>query len=176
MKNLVRKARKGDAEAFAEIIRLNMQDLYKAGKAILKCEEDIADAVQETILSCWKNIGSLQKDKYFKTWLIRIMINKCNDIIKSQEKYVLRDEMPAEFEEEKNFKNIEWEETLNSIDEKYRLIIILYYIHGFKTAEISELLDIKEATVRTRLKRARENLKKEYRTKDKFKIASFYNM
>ena len=73
---LIRKAMKGDAEAFIQLIELCEQSMYRSAKAILANEEDIGDAIQETILAAYKNLSALKEPRYFKTWLIRILINK----------------------------------------------------------------------------------------------------
>ncbi|GFI31849.1 ECF RNA polymerase sigma factor SigW [Lachnospiraceae bacterium] len=64
-------------------------------------------------------------------------------------------EKPAENHE---LLNLEWNETLSHLDKKYRLVLMLYYVEGFKTSEISKILEIPESTVRTRLARGREKL------------------
>ena len=75
MNLLIKKARGHDKAAFQQLMEEQMQSLYKVAKAILKNEEDVADAMQDTVLTCWEKIDTLKKDKYFKTWLIRILIN-----------------------------------------------------------------------------------------------------
>lgn len=87
MEILVRKAMKGDADAFAELIRANMQSMYKTAWVYLGNEHDIADAMQEAVLACYEKIGTLKNTKYFRTWLIRILINKCNDILRERNYY-----------------------------------------------------------------------------------------
>lgn len=57
------------------LIEQNTKSMYKVAKAILKNDEDVADALQDTILTCWEKIGTLEKNEFFKTWLIRILIN-----------------------------------------------------------------------------------------------------
>lgn len=69
---------------------------------------------------------------------------------------------PAAFD--RHFENVEWNEALKTLDEKYRLVIMLYYVEGFKTSEISQLLDMPESTVRTRLSRGREKIAVIYQT------------
>ena len=76
MHELVTKACKGDGDAFAEAILLLQSSLYRVARSYLDSEEDIADAVQETILKAWKGIAGLKQPEYFKTWLIRILINE----------------------------------------------------------------------------------------------------
>ena len=75
MENLVKKAKSGDSGAFAQLIRMNTQSMYKVAWAYLKNDEDVADAIQETILKCYEKLSTLKKDSYFKTWMIRIL--KC---------------------------------------------------------------------------------------------------
>ena len=68
--------------------------MYKVAKAILKNDDDVADAMQETILTCWEKIDSLKKEDYFKTWRIRILINQCNSIYRKRKKLVLDERIP----------------------------------------------------------------------------------
>ena len=58
--------------------------------------------------------------------------------------------------------NIVFNETLNSLDESYKTVIVLYYVSGFNTREISEILKEKEGTIKSRLSRARQKLKEIY--------------
>lgn len=88
MKYLVKRAQRGDKEAFVELMELYKQDLYKVAKSYLRCDEDAADAIQDTILSCYEHLKGLREIGYFKTWMIRILINKCKDILdKSQSNF-----------------------------------------------------------------------------------------
>lgn len=74
---LVRRARRGDAEAFIALIEACKMSLRRVALSYLKSEEDVADAIQDTILDAYEHIGSLKKEEYFKTWLVRILINRC---------------------------------------------------------------------------------------------------
>ena len=74
---LIRKAKKGDKDAFCRLMDEQVQSMYKVACAYLKNDEDVADAIQDTILSCYENLKSLKQNRYFKTWMIRILINKC---------------------------------------------------------------------------------------------------
>ena|GEM_PF-1867226 len=69
MELLIHKAKQHDKAAFAAIMTQNAQSMYKVAKAILKNDEDVADAMQETALNCWEKIGTLKKNEYFKTWI-----------------------------------------------------------------------------------------------------------
>lgn len=138
--------------------------MYRTASAILAQDADIADAIQETILTCWEKIDTLQKNRYFKTWMIRILINKCKDILRSGGRVVCVEEFPEQ--EAKNSveteANLEWKEALRGLDEKYRLIVVLFYAEGLRTAEIGQLLKLPDSTVRTRLARGREQMAKYY--------------
>ncbi|MDO5135880.1 MAG: sigma-70 family RNA polymerase sigma factor [Eubacteriales bacterium] len=162
MQRLAEKAAKGDAEAFLELMEQNSMSMYKVARGILKNQEDVADAVQETILSCFEKIHTLRKAEYFKTWLIRILINTCNQILRENRRELLPGEMPEEARSDPSLAEFEFQEMLGMVDEKYRLVLILYYVEGFRVQEIAALLDMKENTVKTRLSRARAQLKAEY--------------
>ena len=68
---LLQKAKERNPDAFAELMQLHMKDMYRVALAILMNDEDAADAIQDTLLACWKKIGSLKHDKYFRTWMTR---------------------------------------------------------------------------------------------------------
>lgn len=157
MEKLIKEAKAGNPDSFTRLMKSQMQNMYKTAGAILINDEDIADAVSETILACWENMHSLKEDRFFKTWMTRILVNKCNDIIRKKQ-YYLDYDMPEEPYNDTGFENAEWKEALSTISEKYRLVMVLYYIEGFSTGDISGILDIPEGTVRSRLARGREQL------------------
>ena len=77
MKFLVKKAKRHDNDAFVELMESQKLTMYKVARSYLKSDDDVADAIQETILTCYEKIDSLENEQFFKTWLIRILINKC---------------------------------------------------------------------------------------------------
>ena len=158
MEKLVNMAKRGDTEAFTQLMQSQMQNMYKTARSILSQDEDVADAISDTILACWEQLGSLKHDGYFRTWMTRILLNKCNDILRKRKQMVWMDEIPETPDVDDGFENSEWKEALNSLSENFRLVVMLYYIEGFKTSEISQILDIPEGTVRSRLARGREQL------------------
>ena len=159
---LVRKAKKHDKDAFSQLMKLHTPSMYKIAKAILKNDEDTADAIQETALTCWEKIGTLKKDKYFKTWLIRILINHCNQIYRQRSRMISEVVLPEAGSAEDSYAAVEWKEFLQCLDEKYRTVTILYYVEGFKIREIAQILDINEKTVSGRLATARDRMEKQY--------------
>ncbi|AFM41493.1 DNA-directed RNA polymerase specialized sigma subunit, sigma24 [Desulfosporosinus acidiphilus SJ4] len=80
MEYQIKKAQKGDKEAFVQAITLYLPVMYKVARTRLSSEEDIGDAIQESILSAFKNLQSLKNPSVFHTWLMRILINQCNGI------------------------------------------------------------------------------------------------
>ena len=158
MNLLIRKARKHDKYAFQKLMTEHMESMYKVAKSILKNDDDVADAMQETALTCWEKIDTLREDKYFKTWLMRILINHCYAIYNQRKEMVSEDILLEWGFEDDGYVSAEWKEFLNCLDEKYRVVIILYYVEGFKTREIAELLQINESTIRSRLVSARKQM------------------
>lgn len=158
--NLVRKARKRDPDAFTELMQLYMKDMYRVALAILMNDEDAADAIQDTILVCWEKIHTLRHIPYFKTWMTRILIHKCYKIRKSMENI----EELEEYEEPSAWDeyNLELKEALSLLDEKYRIVMTLFYSEGYHIDEIAKILSIPKSTVQTRLHRARKKLAKDY--------------
>nr|WP_154253277.1 MULTISPECIES: sigma-70 family RNA polymerase sigma factor [Clostridia] len=162
VEELVRKAKQKDPEAFTELMRLHMQSMYKVARAYLSSDEDAADAVQETILTCYEKLPLLKHDKYFKTWMTKILMRKCCDILKSQKVIDFNGKTAEQGACDKSFEELEWKEVIGLLDEKYRLIMVLYYVEGFQTGEIAQILDMNENTVRTRLKRGKEQMQDVY--------------
>ena len=104
MEELIYKAKNGDEEAFTQLIIQIEQDLYKIARIRLACQDDINDAIQETIIETFKSIKKIKHPQYFKTWVIKVLINKCNKIFRNskKEEYVEYDE---EIVREKYFTN-----------------------------------------------------------------------
>ena len=162
MSLLISKAKKHDKAAFQQLIEQQEKAMYQIAKSILKNDDDAADAMQETIMICWEKMDTLKKDRYFKTWLIRILINNCNAIIRKRMRSIEEDGIPEVCAQEEGYSNAEWENFLNCLDEKYRMIIMLYYVQGFKTREIADILQLNQNTVRGRLVTARNKLEEQY--------------
>lgn len=155
--SLIDEAKKKDPDAFGQLVQENLQKMYRIAISILQNEEDAADAIQETMLKCWQKINQVRNEDYFETWLIRILINQCKDILKGRKRTVLVDDIP-EAAQEDNYTNTEWKAVLRGLHEKYRIVLELYYVEGFSTKEIATMLHITDASVRTRLVRGRKQL------------------
>ena len=94
-------------------------------------------------------------------WLIRILINNCYDIRKKREDFAPLEEYEPPAAEDSY--NLELKEALTALDEIYRIPMMLYYGHGWKTKEIAGLLHVSTSTIQTRLARGREKLAAYYR-------------
>lgn len=81
--------REEDKEVFIQSINQNRLKMYKTAIAILKNEDDANDAIQDALYSAYKNYYNLKEKSYFSTWIIRILINKCYDIINKKKKNCL---------------------------------------------------------------------------------------
>lgn len=155
---LVKKAQKGDQDAFVKLIEKNKMSLYKTAKSYLKNEDDVADAIQDTILSAYEHIGELRNVSYFKTWITRILMNHCNDLLRRQKRL-----SSAEWTEDKavfvSADDSAFYELLEELPEDVRMIFLLYYGEGFTTKEVAQILELNENTVKSKLKRGRKKLK-----------------
>ena len=158
--NLIKRAKGHDPDAFTELMQFYTKDMYRMAASILMNDADAADAIQDTIRVCWEKIRTLREPKLFKTWMTRILINKCYDIYNRRKRFVEMEEYeePAAGDEY----NLEWKEALAVLDEKYRTPMMLYYGLGYRTDEIAEMLHIPKSTVQTRLARGRKKLAKYY--------------
>ena len=163
--SIITQIKNGDEQAFAELIEQYKLPIYKTAKSILKDEDDVCDAIQDTALSIYKNIPNLKNEEYFKTWVIRITINKCYDILK---KHKLNNEKMLRAQEDvselhTNFDNnvilqTDLQTTLELLEEDLKIVTVLYYYNDLSISEISDILNIPKGTVKSRVFRAREKL------------------
>ena len=159
MKVLVKQAQRGNADAFISLIEENKQALQRVAYGFFQNEEDVADAIQDTILDAFEHIGDLKKADFFKTWLIRILINNCNQIFNHNRKNFYTDTIPEREASAENDSNLEFMELLQSLPPDSRLIFQLYYGEQFTTKEIGNILRMNESTVKSRLHRGKEQLR-----------------
>lgn len=161
MELLVKRAQRGDAEAFIQLIEQNKQSMYRVARGFLQNEEDVADAMSETVLDCYEKLCTLKQSAYFKTWMIRVLINNCKDLLRKQRENLSMEELP-EAEDRAPAENLTgFQELVAPLREQDQSIFTLYYVYGFKVKEIASYMDMKENTVASRLKRGKETLRKE---------------
>lgn len=166
MEELVEKAQKGDKEAFTILMLSLEKELYKIARTRLVNEDDIFDAIQETTIQAFKSIKKLKHTQYFKTWVIRTLINKSNDIYKEKKHHNIISFDEVISTQTKNYytnENLDIKLDFNFICDKLkyedRLIIILFYMEGFTDCEIGKILGIKENTIKTKRTRAKQKIK-----------------
>ena len=162
MKDLIERAKAGDSAAFVELMESQKSTMYKVARSYLRNDADAADAMSETVLACFEKLGSLRQPQYFRTWLVRILIRKCQDILRDRRRSVPLDEIAQVGRDDPGHARVEFLDLLDSLDEKYRTVLLLYYGEGFTVGEIAQAMDLKVETVKTRLKRARAGFKLAY--------------
>ena len=166
LEDLVKRAKKGDSEAFTNLILSIRNDLYKLSKARLSNEDDIQDVIQETMIEAYQKLYQLRDVSKFKFWIIRILINNCNKKYNKSKKEDILNEPYEESNYPVNCDNMDIVENtldfyklISPLDSDERLIIILYYNENYTTKEISKILSMKENTVKSKLFRAKDKIK-----------------
>lgn len=154
----VEKAKNGDNDAFIRLIRLFEVHLYQSAKAFLHADADCADAMQEAVLRAYRSINSLKEPAYFKTWLIRILINECKRILKSKQSVISLEDISVPTMPEPGFTLFELRDLIDRLESPFKLVAVLYYYSDLSIKEISAELHVPEGTVKSRLSRARELL------------------
>lgn len=158
---LVKRAQRGDQEAFVQLMEAHKEALYRVAKGFFYNEDDIADAMQETILAAFEHLGELRQASYFKTWLTRIMINNCNRIIRQRKRVDVMEFLPDTAQLDEGHADLEFRQLLEGLPKESRILFVLYYGEGFTTREIGEILEMNESTVRSKLRRGREELREQ---------------
>lgn len=171
MEKLVKAAQDGDDAAFVRLMEKNKQSMYKTAWVYLKNDADIADAIQDTILSCYENLAQFRQRRYFKTWMIRILINKCNDILRNRLNYADISTVKAQGIRDIELERSEWKELLNGLDGKYSIVLLMHYYEEMTVTEISRALGVNRNTVLTRLRRGRKLLQNELQPTEAIKAA-----
>jgi len=139
---LIVKARQGDDDAFYTSISEHKTQLYRIAYSYLPNEHEALEAIQETTFRAYQNIKQVKNPTYFKTWLIRILINYCIDTQKKNR----RNQPPAHQIDQAsgittiNETKIEIDEALTRLDHKYRQIILLKYFEDLTIGDIALIL------------------------------------
>ena len=148
-----------DKNFFVQEIERNSGMMYRVAFTILRNEEDCRDALQETALKAWEKRGRLREEKYFATWATRILINECYNIQRKRKRMLLFAETP---ERPAPIQDSTLSLILHTLPEKLRLPLVLQYAEGMNYEEIAEILHLSPSTVRGRIHRAKQRLRKEW--------------
>ncbi len=154
-------------DAFIREVRDAEAMLYHISKSILKNDSDCGDAVQEALLKAYEKLPALKKEKFFRTWITRILINECKGILRKQKNIIPYEDYmdKAGIHEEKHYDHLYM--AIMELPEDLRILVTLYYMEGFSQKEISEILQIPTGTIKSRLSRARESLKEQLSDEEK---------
>lgn len=173
VEKLVQDTKSGNADAFGELYQATSQRIYFTCLSLLKSEQDARDAMQDTYLTAYKNLGQLSQNSKFNSWLERIAVNRCKDILKKRiptptdeseinEMLYTEDEiyLPEEFITNKEKRIIIMNIMRNELSELQYQTVTLYYFNNLTISEIAEILDCEENAVKNRLYVARGKIRK----------------
>ena len=154
---------KGDKKAFEIVIDKYKEYIYRIAFMYTKNEHDASDVYQETIYKAFLNIEKLKNPEFFKTWIVRILINNTKDRIKKESKTVLYDtnEYLIESKAYDLDSNIDLYEAIDKLSGNQKTAVLLRYISDMKIDEIAKVMECTENTVKSHLYRGIKNLKKE---------------
>ena len=147
-----------DKDFFVREIEANCEKLYRVAWTLLRNNDDCRDALQETALKAWEKRHTLRQPQFFSTWLTRILINECRNIQRRQRRTLPLEQAP---EAASPPPDPTLSLALQSLPEKLRLPLALQYSEGMSYAEIARALRTTEASVRGRIHRAKEQLRRE---------------
>jgi len=177
--SLVRRVQSGDLNSFYELVRPYERAVFLAALGLVKNDADAEDVAQEAVLKAFKAISHFRGDAKFSTWLIQIAINEAKMKLRKDRRhlyesieegqpgeegdYMPRDfadwrEIPSEALERKEIRDA-LNEALRSLPDKYRTVLMLRDVQQLSIAETALVLGISEANVKTRLSRARLQLR-----------------
>lgn len=153
---LVREAKQGDAQAFAELYRNIYQNLYRFALYMLGNPADAEDVVSDAVMDAWVTIGKLRSEEAFDGWVFRILSNKCR---RKRKEYLNK---PLEWKEEIGevsgaddlVENFHLRRIFGELDDDDRMIIGMHVFGGYTSREISEITGMNANTVRSRESRA----------------------
>lgn len=179
IKQRINQVLKGDQNAFGEIVELYKDKVFQLCFRMLGNRHEAEDMAQEAFVRAYVNIHRFNIQMKFSTWLYRIATNLCIDRIRKKKPDYFLDAEVAGTEgltmysliaddsaiPEDEVESLELQETIQDeilkLPEKYRSVIVLKYIEELSLKEISDILDLPIGTVKTRIHRGREALRKQ---------------
>lgn len=175
---LVRLARNGDRQAFEELVDMYKDRIYHLAYRMLNFSTEAEDVVQDTFLRVYMNMDRYDENQKFSTWIYRIATNLCIDRLRKRKpNYSLDAEMPDgegadwysllpsdQDTPEEEFVLSETQEqirkAIQTLPEKYKSVVVLRYLHDMSLQEIGDVLGMPVTTIKTRVHRGREYLRK----------------
>lgn len=175
---LVKLALKGDQAAFAELVELYQEKLYHMAYRMLNNRQEAEDVVQETFLRVFNNLERYNDSMKFSTWIYRIATNLCIDRLRKRKPIYSLDAESTEYEGLDGYSMIPSDDrtpeselllsetqriihqAIDTLPPKYKTVMILRYIHELSLQEVGDVLDMPVTTIKTRVHRGREFLRK----------------
>ena len=176
-KNLVEKSAKGDIDAFETLIQSHQKKVYNIALRMTKNPEDAQELSQDTFVRAFIAIKKFRGDSSFATWLYRITMNVCTDFLRKRNKAVVvsieqsvyenqqtmqladNEPGPDEISEKNQLKKLV-REAMDLLPPEHRQVLILRDLLDMTYKDIAHTLNINEGTIKSRINRARESLKK----------------
>ena len=147
-----------EREFFIAEIETCSDMMYRVAWSILRNEADVQDALQDAVLKAWEKRDKLREEKYFRTWITRILINVCYDTQRMRRKIVPLDKIPVQ---SSSAPDPDLAIALEALPEKLRLPLVLCYSEGMTYEEAADVLRISMTTLSGRLRRGKKELRKE---------------
>lgn len=175
---LARLALKGDQQAFAELVDLYQDKLYHMAYRMLNNRQEAEDVVQDTFLRVYKNLDRFDETLKFSTWIYRIATNLCIDRLRKRKPTYSLDAESQEYDGLDGYSMIPSDnrtpeselilsdtqriihQAMESLPPKYKSVMMLRYIQDMSLQEVGDILDMPVTTIKTRVHRGREFLRK----------------
>lgn len=163
MQGLVRRAKRGDADAFVALYEMVYQDMYAYALYMLRNRADAEDVVSETVMCAYETIGRLRQADKFRHWIFKILSNQC---MKKRKTYLRETGQPvAECADgidpvEQTEQKQDLEAAFAVLDEEERWIVNAFIFAGYQGDEVASQLGIKPSTIRSKYRRALLKMRK----------------
>jgi len=165
---LVQAAATGDRAAFRRLIRKYQKPLFNAAYRITNNREDALDALQDAFLKIYLKLGTFDPDRRFFSWIFKIVVNESLNLVERRSRYdgdeSSLERTAATSDPEQDFatreNDLQVQQALMEIKPVHRVVLVLRHFNNFTYREISEITDVAEKTVKSRLFSARQELRK----------------
>lgn len=159
-RGLVEQAQRGDHDAFAVLAGGAIARLDAAARLILRDNELARDAVQEALVRCWRDLPTLRDVERFDSWLHRLLVNACLDLVRRRRRRAIEVELvPLHIPSATDFSGgvvdrEQLDRALRALEPDWRAIVVLHFFLGMQMPEIARILGIPLGTAKSRLHRA----------------------